>query len=85
MSRCTERAASCPLFPFKYRSGNSAKLEWEKVNEVTWKLTDGTMTNVPASHGQWGGHRTSKSLASIINIAPGKWLARCRDETDCAS
>ena len=28
-------------YPKVARSGNSAKLEWEKVNEVSWKLTDG--------------------------------------------
>ena len=29
------------------------KLHFERVNEVTFKLTDGEATNVPASHGQW--------------------------------
>jgi hypothetical protein len=38
---------------FRYKSGISGKLEWERVNEITWKLTDGTFTNVPTSHGQW--------------------------------
>ena len=51
------------------------------MNEVTFKLTDGELTNVPASHGQWGGYRTTKAVAWVINIAPGLWLARCRDET----
>jgi hypothetical protein len=55
-------------------------LHFERVNEVTFKLTDGESTNVPASHGQWGGYRTTKAVASVINIAPGQWLARCRDE-----
>ena len=50
------------------------------MNEVTFKLTDGEVTNVPASHGQWGGYRTTKAVAWVINIAPGQWLARCRDE-----
>jgi hypothetical protein len=26
------------------------------INEVTWKLTNGEMTNVPACHGFWGGY-----------------------------
>ena len=56
------------------------KLHFERVNEVTFKLTDGEATNVPASHGQWGGYRTTKAVAWVINIAPGQWLARCRDE-----
>ena len=55
-------------------------LRFERVNEVTFKLTDGELTNVPASHGQWGGYRTTKAVAWVINIAPGQWLARCRDE-----
>jgi hypothetical protein len=50
------------------------------VNEVAFKLTNGELTNVPASHGQWGGYRTTKAVAWVINIAPGQWLARCRDE-----
>ena len=56
------------------------KLHFERLNEVTFKLTDGEATNVPASYGQWGGYRTTKALALVINIAPGQWLARCRDE-----
>ena len=54
-------------------------LRFERVNEVTFKLTDGEVTNVPASHGQWGGYRTTKAVAWVIKIAPGAWLARCRD------
>ena len=56
------------------------KLHFERVNEVTFKLTDGEVTNVPASHGQWGGYRTTKAVAWVINIGPGQWLARCGDE-----
>ena len=55
-------------------------LRFQRVNEVTFKLTDGESTNVPASHGQWGGYRVTKAVALVINIAPGRWLARCRDE-----
>ena len=39
------------------------------------------MTNVPASHGQWGGYRTSKAIAWVINIAPNARLTRCGDQT----
>jgi hypothetical protein len=46
---------------------------------VTWKLTDGESSNVPASHGQWGGYTTTKAVAWVINVAPGQWLARCED------
>jgi hypothetical protein len=38
------------------------------------------MTNVPASHGQWGGYRTTKAVAWVIQ-AEGKWLAHCKDQT----
>ena len=56
------------------------KLHFERVNEFTFKLTDGEITNVSASHGQWGGYRTKKAVGWVINIAPSQWLARCRDE-----
>jgi hypothetical protein len=56
------------------------KLHLERANESTFKLSNGEVTNVPASHGQWGGYRTTKAVAWVINIAPGQWLARCRDE-----
>jgi hypothetical protein len=55
-------------------------LRFERVNETTFKLTDGESTNVPASYGQWGGYRTTKAVAWVINIASGQWLARCRNE-----
>ena len=58
-----------------------AKLHFEQVNEVTFKLTDGEVTNVPASHGQWGGYRTTKAVAWVINLAPGQWLTRCHDKS----
>jgi hypothetical protein len=56
-------------------------LVFEQVNEVIWKLTNGDMTNVPASHGQWQGYRTPKALAWVINIGSSAWLARYRDQT----
>ena len=64
-------AKKAPLNPSRFR--------FEAVNEVTWKLTNGEQTNVPASHGQWGGYRTSKAIAWVICLIPGKWLARCGD------
>jgi hypothetical protein len=67
---------------FRYKSGISKNqpLRCERVNEVTYKITAGEFTNVPASHGQWGGYRTAKAEAWIICIAPGVWLARCGDK-----
>ena len=49
------------------------------MNEVTWKLTNGEITETPASHGQWGSYRTTKAIAWVICIVPGKWLARYGD------
>ena len=40
-----------------------AGLCWLKVNDVTWKLTDGKMSRTPASYGQWGGYETERTLA----------------------
>ena len=65
----------------KKRPPNPSRFKFEKVNEATWKLTNGEVTNVPASHGQWGGYRVTKAIAWIINVAPNAWLARCGDQT----
>ena len=54
----------------------SAPLKCEKVNEVTFKITNGEVTNVPASHGQWSGYRTTRALAWIVKLAPDAWIAR---------
>ncbi len=40
------------------------------MNGVTWKLTDGTLTDVPASHGQWGGYRVTKAVAWVMEGRP---------------
>jgi len=54
----------------------SSALKCEKVNELTFKITNGELTNVPASHGQWGGCRTTKTLAWIIRLGSEGWVAR---------
>ena len=56
------------------------KLHFERVNEFTFKLTDGDLTNLPASHGQWGGYRTTKAVAWVIKIGADAWLARCENQ-----
>ena len=63
----------------KKRPPNPSRFRFEQVNEVTWKLTNGEITETPASHGQWGGYRTTKALAWVIRVAPSKWLARYAD------
>ena len=67
----------------KQRPPNPSRFKFERVNEVTWKLTNGEMTNVPASHGQWGGYRTSKTVAWVIDVGADKpaWIARFKDQT----
>ena len=51
------------------------------MNEVTWKLTNGEMTNVPARLGHWCGYSTSKAIAWVIDVGTEKpaWIARHKD------
>jgi hypothetical protein len=56
------------------------RFQWEKVNSVTGKLTDGAFTQVPASHGQWSGYRVAKAIAWVIDVGSAAWLARCGDQ-----
>jgi hypothetical protein len=62
-----------------------AGLSWIKVNDVTWKLTDGKMSRTPASHGQWGGYETERALAWVIEVGwpfgQSAWHARCGDRS----
>jgi hypothetical protein len=53
-------------------------LELERVNSCAWKVVDPNFkTDVPASHGQWAGYRTTKALAWVIDLGYGQWMARC--------
>jgi hypothetical protein len=56
-------------------------LSWVRVNEVTWKLTDGKMSRTPASHGQWGGYDTERAIAWVCNrgwsFGRNDWYAYC--------
>ena len=58
-----------------------ARLFWIKVNDVTWKATDGKMSRTPASHGQWAGYETEQALAWVIEtgwpFGQSAWYARC--------
>ena len=64
----------------KERPPNPSRFKFERINEVTWKLTNGELITVPASHGQWGSYRATKALAWVICLVPGNWLARCGDQ-----
>jgi hypothetical protein len=61
-------------------SPKSSPLRCERINDSTFKITDGELTNVPASHGQWSGYRTTKAMAWIIKLEVKAWLARCGDQ-----
>ena len=61
-------------------SPKTLSLRCERVNDSTFKITDGELTNVPASHGQWSGYRTTKALVWIIKLESDAWLARCGDQ-----
>ena len=55
-------------------------LRFEQVNEVTVKLTDGRCSLVPASHGQWAGHHTTRAVAWLMAVGNGMWVARYRNK-----
>jgi hypothetical protein len=48
-------------------------LFWIKLNDITWKLTDGSKTRTHASHGQWGGYEIERGLAWVMDVG---WIAR---------
>lgn len=54
---------------------------WTKVNNVTWKLTDGRPWRTPASVGQWGGYTTEWPVAWAIDtgwaVGQSEWHAHC--------
>ena len=66
----------------KKRPPNPSRFEFEELNEVTWKLTNGEMTNVPARIGHWAGYRTSKAIAWVIDVGTEKpaWIARHKNQ-----
>jgi hypothetical protein len=78
----TQEFATDTKGEFRYKSGISGKLEFEQINEVTWKLTNGEMTNIPACHGFWGGYRTNKAVAWVFDVGVSKpaWIARCKEQ-----
>lgn len=49
-----------------------AGLFWIKVNEVTWKLTDGVMERTPACHGKWPGFNIERGLGWAMDVG---WVA----------
>jgi hypothetical protein len=63
----------------------SKSLSWVKVNDCTWKLTDGENSITPACHGFWGGYYTEKAVAWVIEVGwpfgKSAWYARCGAES----
>jgi hypothetical protein len=59
----------------------AGKLRFEEVNEATWKLTDGSGSNVPGCHGHWPAYRTTKAIGWLVGVGGGLWLARYRNKT----
>ena len=56
-------------------------LKVERVNDITYKVTDGAIVRTPASHGKWHGFETTKALAHVVNIGwpvgLHRWVAVC--------
>ena len=69
---------------FRYKSGISGNrpLRCERVNDFTFKISDGEMSRVPAKLGWWGGYNTPRALAWVINVGinSAAWIARCDDK-----
>lgn len=38
------------------------------------------MTNVPACYGFWGGYRTTKAIAWVIDVRKSAWIARRKSQ-----
>jgi len=55
----------------------SGKLRFEQVNNVTWKLTDGSQAETPRCHGKWPGFHTPRAIGWIFGGGDG-WRARVR-------
>ena len=47
---------------------------------MTWKLSDGRGSLVPASHGQWAGHHTTRAVAWLMGTGNGRWIVRYRNK-----
>ena len=59
------------LEPFRSSAHFSNELTFQKLNSVTWKLTDGMQINT-------GSGRASRALGYVMEVSPGRWMARVR-------
>jgi hypothetical protein len=60
--------------------GKDRSLTFERVNEVTLKLTDGR-GSLAWSGDRSGSYRTSRALAWLMSIGGGLWVVRYRDRS----
>jgi hypothetical protein len=57
-------------------------LRFERVNEVTVKVTDGRITMTPTPPGRhWAGYKTTRAVAWLAAVGAGRWIVRCRNKT----
>ena len=61
-------------------SGKDRTLTFERVNEVTWKLTDGK-GSLAWSGDRSGSYRTSRAVAWLLAVGGGRWVARYRNKS----
>jgi hypothetical protein len=52
-------------------------LDFQQVNEVTWKLTDGR-GSIAWSGDRSGGYRTTRAIAWLMGVGNGQWIVRYR-------
>jgi len=55
-------------------------LSFERVNDCTWKLTDGRGTNAWSGN-RGGGYRATRAVAWIMGIGSGLWVVRYRGKS----
>jgi hypothetical protein len=82
--RCRQahrKVASTPGNGLRYRADRAepksalqaADLQCESKPEIPSRKTN--------CHGKWGGYRTTKAIAWVINVGPRAWLARYGDQS----
>lgn len=79
---------SDPLTPILKKRTSALPKGWqfEVINEVTIRLTDGTAERVPRVHNKWAGHNSPRALAFVAEIgwASGggnRWIVRSGDQS----
>jgi hypothetical protein len=55
--------------PSRSLAHSSKQLTFQKLNSITWKVTDGVQINT-------GAGRASRALGYVVEVFPGRWMAR---------